>query len=56
MTGLSHSLGDFVFLIDADLEEDPELLRTSWERLSDDPETDVIVGVQRATRKTALRG
>ena len=51
MTGLSHSLGDFVFLIDADLEEDPELLRTSWERLSDDPETDVIVGVQRATRK-----
>jgi putative glycosyltransferase len=51
MTGLSHSRGDVVFLIDSDLEEDPELLRTFWESLNNNPETDVIVGVQRETRK-----
>jgi len=26
MTGLSHARGDYVFLIDSDLEEEPELL------------------------------
>ena len=26
MTGLAHARGDLVFLIDSDLEEDPELL------------------------------
>ena len=51
MTGLSHSRGDVVFLIDSDLEEDPELLKNFWEYLKNDPETDVIVGVQRETRK-----
>ncbi len=51
MTGLSHSRGDVVFLIDSDLEEDPELLKNFWENLKNDPETDVIVGVQRETRK-----
>jgi putative glycosyltransferase len=54
MTGLSHSCGDAVFLIDSDLEEDPELLRIFWERLNNDPETDVIVGVQKKTRKLPL--
>ena len=26
MTGFVHAIGDFVFLIDSDLEEEPELL------------------------------
>ena len=51
MTGLSHTRGDVVFLIDSDLEEDPELLRTFWECLKNDPETDVVVGVQRVARR-----
>ena len=51
MTGMSHSRGDVVFLIDSDLEEDPELLRTFWEHMKKDSETDVVVGVQRETRK-----
>ena len=51
MTGLSHSRGDLVFLIDSDLEENPELLGTFWEQMKKDPETDVLVGVQRVTRK-----
>ena len=31
MTGLSHAKGDFVFLIDSDLEEEPELLGSFWQ-------------------------
>ena len=30
MTGLSHAQGDFVLLIDSDLEEEPELLGKFW--------------------------
>lgn len=51
MTGLSYSQGDQVFLIDSDLEENPELLREFWALMQKDPETDVIVGVQKETRK-----
>lgn len=46
MTGLSHAKGEFVFLIDVDLEEEPELLGIFWEELHKDKETDVIYGVQ----------
>jgi putative glycosyltransferase len=50
MTGLAHTKGERVFLIDSDLEEPPELLGQFWELLDGDRETDVIYGVQR-TRK-----
>lgn len=46
MTGLSHTLGDYVFLIDSDLEEEPELLENFWIALQDDEELDVIYGIQ----------
>ncbi|MDD2896324.1 MAG: glycosyltransferase family 2 protein [Aliarcobacter sp.] len=46
MTGLSHSKGEFVFLIDSDLEEVPELLGQFWENLNKEKNLDVIYGVQ----------
>jgi len=44
MAGLKHSVGDYVFLIDSDLEEEPELLEIFWSKKS--PDIDVIYGVQ----------
>src|SRR5262249_26497221 len=52
MTGLAHARGHRVFLIDSDLEEDPEWLPTFWERMTSE-RCDVIYGVQDA-RKGAL--
>src|SRR5687767_7535654 len=46
MTGLAHSRGDLVFLIDTDLEEDPELLgqfHAEMQRTG----ADVVHGIQR---------
>jgi putative glycosyltransferase len=45
MTGLEKSSGELVFLIDADLEEDPELL-ISFEKQMKAEECDVVFGVQ----------
>jgi putative glycosyltransferase len=45
-TGLQNAQGDYVFLIDCDLEEDPELLHTFWQKMQDDPGIDVVYGVQ----------
>jgi len=52
MTGLSHSEGERVFLIDIDLEEEPELLIKFWnEMVNQGPDQpDVVFGVQQ-TRK-----
>jgi putative glycosyltransferase len=41
---LAH--GDYVFLIDSDLEEDPELLSTFWYEMNNDKEAEVIYGIQ----------
>ena len=46
MTGLSHAKGEFVFLIDVDLEEEPELLGRFWNELQNSEGADVIYGVQ----------
>ena len=46
MTGLSHAKGEFVFLIDSDLEEEPELLGRFWEELQKEKDVDVVYGVQ----------
>jgi putative glycosyltransferase len=46
MTGLSHAQGDFVFLIDVDLEEEPELLGKFWQELQNGADLDLIFGVQ----------
>jgi len=46
MTGLKHTQGDFVFLIDSDLEEQPELLGDFWQELQNGEDLDVVYGVQ----------
>jgi len=45
MTGLAHSLGDYVFLIDSDLEEEPEWLLSFSEQMTRES-CDVVYGVQ----------
>ncbi len=46
MTGLQHCTGDFVFLIDCDLEEAPELLNEFWQTINSTQDIDVVYGVQ----------
>ena len=46
MTGLVHAHGDLVFLIDSDLEEAPEILKTFYEEMKNS-QTDVVYGVQK---------
>jgi len=50
MTGLSHAKGEFVFLIDADLEEEPELLGRFWQELQNSDNIDVVYGVQESRK------
>ncbi|MGB5919208.1 glycosyltransferase family 2 protein [Arcobacter sp.] len=50
MTGLSHAKSEFVFLIDSDLEEEPELLGKFWEALHKEKELDVVYGVQESRK------
>jgi putative glycosyltransferase len=45
MTGLAHANGEQVFLIDSDLEEEPEWLVNFAEQMQSDP-CDVVYGVQ----------
>jgi putative glycosyltransferase len=52
MTGLAHARGELVFLIDSDLEEEPELLGRFHEELVRN-KADVVYGVQER-RKGAL--
>ena len=49
MTGLAHSAGDLVFLIDSDLEEPPEALTAFHAKLTDGG-WDVVYGIQRERR------
>jgi putative glycosyltransferase len=46
LTGLHHASGEYVFLIDTDLEEDPELLVTFWEKMKSSENIDVVYGLQ----------
>ena len=52
MTGLSYANGDLIFLIDSDLEEEPELLPIFYDEIQR-LQTDVVYGVQKK-RKGAL--
>jgi putative glycosyltransferase len=49
MTGLAHATGDLVFLIDSDLEEEPELLGQFYERMKKG-DCDVVFGIQEIRR------
>jgi putative glycosyltransferase len=53
MTGLAHATGDLVFLIDSDLEEQPEDLALFHARMAAD-DCDVVYGVQKARRGSAF--
>src|SRR5688572_17507517 len=53
MTGLEVTDGDFVFLIDVDLEEEPEWLRMFWSALHDS-RVDVVYGYQTVRKGSAL--
>ncbi|UVK53932.1 glycosyltransferase family 2 protein [Mesorhizobium sp. AR02] len=53
MTGLAHAKGDRVFLIDSDLEEEPEWLLSFADRMSD-RQLDVVYGVQKSRRGGTL--
>ena len=46
MTGLRHASGEYVFLIDSDLEEEPELLSKFWDEFSSSGHVDMVYGVQ----------
>jgi putative glycosyltransferase len=46
MTGLMHACGELVFLIDSDLEEEPELLTGFYKEFQKN-EADVVYGVQK---------
>ena len=46
MTGLARARGRLVFQIDVDLEEEPELLTRFHEILQQNPDADVVYGVQ----------
>jgi putative glycosyltransferase len=46
MTGLAHAKGDLVFLIDSDLEEEPEWLESFAQQMKQD-RCDVVYGVQK---------
>lgn len=47
MTGLGFATGQYVFLIDVDLEEEPELLCSFWNEMQKDEKLDVVYGVQK---------
>ena len=47
MTGLRFAEGDYIFMIDSDLEEDPELLSPFWQQLQDSKDADVVYAVQK---------
>lgn len=53
MTGLAHATGDLVFLIDSDLEEEPEWLLPFSARMAAE-KCDVVYGVQQKRRGPAF--
>ena len=50
MTGLMHAKGELVFLIDCDLEEEPELLEKFYAEHMKNDDADVVYGVQKARK------
>lgn len=49
MTGLAHATGDHVYLLDSDLEEEPEWLLEFW-RILHEEQADMVYGVQQARK------
>ena len=53
MTGLAHATGELVFLIDSDLEEEPEWLLSFYEEMKRE-QSDVVFGIQEKRRGRAF--
>ncbi len=53
--GLNHASGDFIFMIDSDLEEDPELISTFWEFHLNNPKFDCIYGIASSREDSYLK-
>lgn len=53
IAGFEHAAGDFIYLTDMDLQEQPEWLAEFWEKLQTG-EHDVVFGVQKARTDNAL--
>ncbi len=51
--GLKQAAGDYIFLIDTDLEEDPETLSVLWQTMQSEPDADSVHGTQ-ISRKGAF--
>ncbi len=57
MTGLKHSSGDYIFTLDVDLEEKPELLEEFFKKISDNKNLDLVYGRQeKRVGKNLARG
>jgi len=54
LTGLKNSIGEFAFVIDCDLEEEPELLFLFWKEMSE-KNNDILIGVQRERQGGFIR-
>lgn len=50
LTGLGHADGDLVFLVDSDLEEEPELLQDFYATMNSE-QADVVFGIQAARNR-----
>lgn len=55
MVGMENTTGDFIFLIDCDLEETPEALTEFWNTLESDKALDMVYGVQEQKKGSFLK-
>lgn len=54
LSGLKYTTGDYIFLIDLDLEEPPELITSFWNKINSDKKIDVVYGVQKKRKGNYL--
>ncbi|OGH96825.1 MAG: glycosyl transferase [Candidatus Melainabacteria bacterium GWA2_34_9] len=50
VTGLEYVTGDYVFFVDCDLEEPPELIEQYWPEMINSTNVDVVYGIQKARK------
>jgi putative glycosyltransferase len=50
VTGIEHASGDYIFVIDCDLEEPPELLADFYQAMKGNPQVDLFIGRQSERR------